>query len=131
MYGTTYIVRPFIEPLNKSPRIFLASDGAIQLLVGPAFSRSRVQMKVTFSVRETSLGSLRCRKQFGYVFGLSGRVWPSRTACCWMRAYSSSDPSHHTIRSGRVMRVTDSTHCSSGVDTKPPEEIAAAYQRGT
>ena len=38
-----------------------ASSGAIQLLVGPASSWLRVQMKVTLSVRATSLGLLRCR----------------------------------------------------------------------
>src|ERR1700676_1883807 len=48
-----------------------------------------------------------------------------------MRAASSSEPSHHTICSGRVIRATDSTHCSSGVDTKPPKEIVSAYRRGT
>src|ERR1700751_1587676 len=29
------------------------------------------------------------------------------------------------------MRATDSTHCSSGVDTNPPGEIFSAYRRGT
>src|SRR5882757_9927639 len=97
MYGITYIVRPFIEPVNKPPKVFLASAGAIQLLVGLAFSLSRVQMKVTFSVRATSLGSLRCSRQFGYVFSFNCNVWPSLINCCWMRAASSSDPSHQTI----------------------------------
>jgi len=60
-YGTTYIVRPAIAPRNSPPTFSLASSGAIQLFVGPASALSRVQMKVTCSVRATSLGSLRCR----------------------------------------------------------------------
>src|ERR1039458_2946414 len=40
MYGITYIVRPFIEPSNSGVRVFFASAGDIQLLVGPAFARS-------------------------------------------------------------------------------------------
>ena len=34
-YGTTYIVRPFIEPSKSAPSFSYASSGAIQLLVGP------------------------------------------------------------------------------------------------
>ena len=60
-YGMTYIVRPRMAPLKYSPAFALASAGAIQLLVGPASSRSRVQMKVSCSVRATSEGWLRCR----------------------------------------------------------------------
>ena len=43
-YGITYIVRPFMLPLNHAAAFFFASAGAIQLLVGPASSFSRVQM---------------------------------------------------------------------------------------
>ena len=67
--GTTYIVRPRIEPRNRpgvpsalpccsSARI---SAGAIQLLVGPASSWRWLQMKVRSSTRATSLGSLQAR----------------------------------------------------------------------
>src|SRR5436190_411227 len=38
MYGTTYIVRPFIEPSKSFPSLSYASAGAIQLFVGPASS---------------------------------------------------------------------------------------------
>ncbi len=42
--GTTYIVRPFIEPRYSSViRVFI-SAGAIQLLVGPASASSAEQM---------------------------------------------------------------------------------------
>ena len=63
--GTTYIVRPRMQPLNSalspvssSARISL---GSIQLLVGPASSSRRLQMKVRSSTRATSLGSLSAR----------------------------------------------------------------------
>ena len=59
------MVRPAMAPSNSLPTFSLASAGAIQLLVGPASSWRRVQMKVSCSVRATSLGSLRCRMQSG------------------------------------------------------------------
>jgi hypothetical protein len=40
-----------------------------------------------------------------------------------MRAASSGEPSHHSILAGRVRRADDSTHCSSGVDTEPPQNV--------
>ena len=60
-YGMTYIVRERMAPRNHGAAFALASAGDIQLLVGPASSRSRVQMKVSCSVRATSWGWLRCR----------------------------------------------------------------------
>jgi len=36
--GTTYIVRPFMEPSNSAASLVLASPGGIQLLLGPASS---------------------------------------------------------------------------------------------
>ena len=60
-YGTTYIVRPFIEPSKSAPSFAYASSGAIQLLVGPASSFVGVQMKVRCSTRATSFGFERCR----------------------------------------------------------------------
>src|ERR1700739_2011026 len=58
MYGTTYIVRPRIAPLNSAPILCLAAPGSIQLFVGPTSSLLGVQMKVRCSVRATSLGLL-------------------------------------------------------------------------
>ena len=55
------MVLPFIAPLKYAPALALASAGAIQLLVGPASSFSRLLMKVSCSVRATSEGWLRCR----------------------------------------------------------------------
>ena len=56
--GTTYIVRPRIEPSNSGLRVARISSGAIQLLVGPASSSFSEQMKVRSSTRATSEGSL-------------------------------------------------------------------------
>ena len=59
--GTTYIVRPAIDPAKSLRRIRIISFGSIQLLVGPASSSLRAQMKVRSSTRATSLASLRAR----------------------------------------------------------------------
>ena len=55
--GTTYIVRPFIEPLKRSFSVVRISSGARQLFVGPASCSSSEQMKVRSSTRATSAGS--------------------------------------------------------------------------
>ncbi len=55
--GTTYIVRPRIDPAKSPSSVSRISFGSRQLLVGPA-SDSRVeQMKVRSSTRATSPGS--------------------------------------------------------------------------
>ena len=55
--GTTYMVRPFMQPSNKGCKVARISAGAIQLLVGPAFSFFSEQMYVRSSTRATSVGS--------------------------------------------------------------------------
>ena len=55
--GTTYIVRPRMQPLNRSPRSSRISSGSRQLLVGPASASSPEQMNVRSSTRATSAGS--------------------------------------------------------------------------
>ncbi len=55
--GTTYMVRPRMQPSNKPSRVTRISAGSIQLLVGPASFSSSAQMKVRLSTRATSLGS--------------------------------------------------------------------------
>ena len=55
-YGITHIGRPRMLPRKSPSSRFLPSAGAIQLFVGPASSRVRVQMKVSCSVRATSEG---------------------------------------------------------------------------
>ena len=59
--GTTYSVRPRIEPANFSCRTSRISFGARQLLVGPASCSFSEQMNVRSSTRATSPGSLRAR----------------------------------------------------------------------
>ncbi len=63
--GTTYIVRPRMQPRNsaRSPvcRSSRICAGAIQLFVGPASSSRSLQMNVRSSTRATSLGSLQAR----------------------------------------------------------------------
>src|SRR6476469_8006378 len=59
--GTTYIVRPFMQPSNSGCSVARISSGAIQLLVGPASSFFVEQMKVRSSTRATSLGSDQAR----------------------------------------------------------------------
>ena len=59
--GTTYIVRPFMEPLKSLARASRISAGSLQLLVGPASSSFSEQMKVRSSTRATSEGSERAR----------------------------------------------------------------------
>ena len=55
--GTTYIVRPRIEPANSSLSVSRISAGSRQLLVGPASSSVAEQMNVRSSTRATSPGS--------------------------------------------------------------------------
>jgi hypothetical protein len=55
--GTTYIVRPCMEPRKSSVSVSRISAGSRQLLVGPASSSRSEQMKVRSSTRATSPGS--------------------------------------------------------------------------
>ncbi len=55
--GTTYIVRPRMQPSKRPANVARISAGAIQLLVGPASASFSEQMKVRSSTRATSLGS--------------------------------------------------------------------------
>ena len=59
--GTTYIVRPFMQPSNRPVSVARISAGSRQLLVGPASASSSEQMKVRSSTRATSPGSERAR----------------------------------------------------------------------
>ena len=57
--GMTYIVRPFIQPVNNLFNVSLISAGSHQLLVGPASSSFSEQIKVRSSTRATSAGTER------------------------------------------------------------------------
>src|ERR1043166_6110217 len=103
--------------VSNSGRIFCAaSDGDIQLLVGPASSGSSEQMNVRCSVRATSCGLERCRKQLGRYCWFRRIKVPSETIWSTRRSFSASLPSHQTTESGRVKRATSSTHCSTDED---------------
>ena len=57
--GSTYIVRPRMEPRKSSFSLRRISKGSSQLLVGPAASFESEQMKVRSSTRATSFGAER------------------------------------------------------------------------
>jgi hypothetical protein len=63
--GTTYIVRPRIEPSNRRLSVRRISFGSAQLFVGPASASRSEQMNVRSSTRATSPGSLSARYEFG------------------------------------------------------------------
>ena len=55
--GTTYIVRPRMQPRKSSWSFARISPGSTQLLVGPASASRFGQMNVRSSTRATSAGS--------------------------------------------------------------------------
>src|SRR6185369_17877867 len=98
--GTTYIVRPRMEPSNFFLRIAFISTGAIQLFVGPASPFAREQMYVRSSTRATSDGCERARKEFGRFSALSLINVPESTISWHILSYSSCEPSHQWTASG-------------------------------
>src|SRR3954469_23215771 len=118
--GTTYIVRPAIEPRNRSVSVARISDGSRQLLVGPASASLSEQMKVRSSTRATSPGSERAMYEFGRLASESFSKVPASTSCWQSWSYSSAEPSHQWIDSGWVRLATSST-----------QEISFAFLVGT
>jgi hypothetical protein len=108
--GTTYIVRPAIEPSKRSRRTAFISAGSIQLLVGPASSLVLEQMNVRSSTRATSLGSDRARKLFGRRCSFNRMNVPASTSSWQSRSYSSSDPSHQCTSAGLHRSTISATH---------------------
>src|SRR5260370_840094 len=92
--GTTYIVRPRMQPSNRPLSVSFISLGCTQLLVGPASVLLKEQIKVRSSTRATSPGSERVRKLLGRFSALSRINVPDSTICAHRRSYSSCDPSH-------------------------------------
>src|SRR5437764_8035897 len=111
--GTTYIVRPSIEPRKRSVRISRISLGSRQLLVGPASSSRSEQMKVRSSTRATSPGSDRARYELGRLASERRSNVPASTSVWHSSSYSSADPSHQWIASGWVSEATSSTQARS------------------
>jgi len=100
-----------MQPSNNRSSVRRISRGSIQLFVGPASSFERLQIKVRSSMRATSLGCERARKEFGRSFGFSRMKVPLATSSsqnCW---YSPSEPSHQTMRSGFASCAISDTHC--------------------
>src|SRR3954470_17554818 len=92
--GTTYIVRPRMQPLKRPLSVERISPGSTQLLVGPASSFVLEQMKVRSSTRATSEGSEQARYEFGRSCAFSFLNVPAATSSLQSRSYSASDPSH-------------------------------------
>src|SRR3954469_1997540 len=111
--GTTYMVRPFIEPRYSSSSLPRISAGSFQLLVGPASASSAEQMKVRSSTRATSLGSEWAQYEPGRLSGSSSVNVPASTSCLQRSACSSSDPSNQWTSSGPQSSTISSTHASS------------------
>src|SRR4051812_43671584 len=111
--GTTYIVRPRIEPLKRSVSVAFISAGGRQLLVTPASTSFSEQMNVRSSTRATSPGSERARNECGRLASSSLVKVPLSTSSWHMRSYSLAEPSHHTTASGCVSAATSATHSSS------------------
>src|SRR5947209_7187587 len=108
--GTTYIVRPRIEPLNRSVSVARISSGSRQLLVGPASDSLAAQMNVRSSTRATSAGSDSARNECGRFSSESRWSAPASISVCASWSYSSSEPSHQWTSSGFVSAATSSTH---------------------
>jgi hypothetical protein len=111
--GTTYMVRPRMQPSNSASSLRRISRGSTQLLVGPASSADRLQMNVRSSIRATSLGCERARNDFGRSAGFRRMNVLLATSSAQSRSYSACEPSHHTTLVGWVRRARSVTHCRS------------------
>src|SRR5881392_3346569 len=98
--GTTYMVRPRMQPRYSSSSFARISAGSFQLLVGPASGSAAEQMKVRSSTRATSLGSECAQKEPGRFAGSSSVKVPDSTSCLDRSSCSSSDPSNQWTSSG-------------------------------
>src|SRR5216684_5335498 len=96
--GTTYRVRPFMQPLKRPFSVARICAGSTQLLVGPASSCDLEQMKVRSSTRATSDGSDQARYELGRSFWSSFLNVPAATSSAHRRSYSASEPSHQWMR---------------------------------
>src|SRR5665213_181777 len=92
--GTTYIVRPRMQPSKRSIRSARISAGSSQLLVGPASCGVAEQMKVRLSTRATSAGSERARNELGRLTGSRRVQAPARTRVSVSVSHSDCEPSH-------------------------------------
>ena len=117
--GTTYMVRPRIEPSNRGVMVARISAGFAQLFVGPASSSRSEAMKVRPSVRATSLGCERARYEPGRHSGFSLMSLPSSTCSRSSASFSARDPSTQWMRSGWVSAAISSTQAKSSSRPSP------------
>src|SRR5271155_962100 len=103
------MVRPRMAPLKRALSFLRMTKGSSQLLVGPAVSLEREQMKVRSSTRATSLGAERARKQPGQSFSLSLVKVPAWTSWSQRKSYSACEPSIPGMLSGWVGSAIFST----------------------
>src|SRR5207237_8272462 len=113
--ASTYMVRPAMDPVNTSVSFSFILAGSSQLLVGPASSWEREQIKVQSSTRATSPGSDRTRMLLGRFSGSSGMAMPDRVMRSCRAWYSSAEPSHQWMRSGLHICATWSTQRVNGL----------------
>src|SRR2546430_8656691 len=99
-------------PRYSSVIVRFISDGAIQLLVGPASASSTEQMNVRSSTRAASDGSVRAQNELGLISGFSGTSAPLATSSPVRRSHSAREPSHQTTASGVVRSATPPTQAS-------------------
>src|ERR671911_3148258 len=105
-----YMVRPRIHFDRSGFNVCFISRGSIQLLVGPASSFLRLQMKVLSSTRATSLGSEKHAYELGRFFSFSLMNVPFSTSRLHSSSYSSLLPLHHLIWSGSQRIAISFTH---------------------
>ncbi len=98
--GTTYMVRPVMQPSNNGCKVARMVAGSSQLLVGPASSCFWLQINVRSSTRATSEGSDQAKYELGRLVALSLRRVPAATIWSQRAWYSASLPSHQWMRSG-------------------------------
>ena len=113
--GTTYKVRPTIEPANKGFKVARMSAGSIQLLVGPASSFLSEQIKVRSSTRATSDGSEQAKKELGRLDGFKRFMVPLATICSHSKSYSAWLPSHQWTWAAWVRLAMSCTQANSRV----------------
>src|SRR6266545_7475317 len=102
-----------MAPVKSSVSSVFISAGARQLLVGPASALSAEQMNVRSSTRATSAGSERARKLFGRSSPFRRSNVPPSTSSWVSVCHSSSEPSHHSTRSGSRIAAQWSTQSLS------------------
>ena len=127
--GTTYMVRPRMEPEKCSSISSFSAAGFIQLLVGPASSSFSVEMKVRDSTRATSEGWERARNELGRFSSFSLVSVPASTSSAVRRSHSSREPSAKTTLSGSkrsTASLIQAMSCSLSVGLCPSRRVISA-----